>query len=152
MLTGPTEIYQPRMISVRGVWTVGDIRFKIYDLLAEGKTVTKEMIGIAECFLSEEVKSDVEDMGDSNGLGFVIIHPGDLGITIAAQWWAQGSVLCQRIYRRQYDSELPMDTINRPAVACVWELAIIGAEQQIWRETMMSSHPKTTSYLDTFAA
>ncbi|MBO9427018.1 hypothetical protein J7444_19945 [Labrenzia sp. R4_1] len=90
-------------------------------------------------------------MGDSNGLGFVILHPGDLGVTIAAQWWSQGSVLCQRIYRRQYDDDVPLDTIRRPSVACVWELEIINAEQTIWRETMMTLRPDRFAYLNTLA-
>ena len=151
MNTGSIEIYSPRAITNRGVWEVEANRFKIYELLADRKAVTDEMIEAAEIFLREEVILDVEKMGDSNDLGFVIIHPGDLGVTIAAQWWSQGSVLCQRIYRRQYDDASPLDTINRPAVACVWELEIITAEQNIWRETMMKSQPDKSAYLDTFA-
>jgi hypothetical protein len=151
MMIGPIEIYQPRRKSARGIWTLGHVQFKVYDLLAEGKVITEEVTRTAERFLSEEVMSDVEKMGDSNGLGFVIIHLGDRGLTIAAHWWAQGSVLCQRTYRRQYESETPMDTVNRPAVACVWELEIINSEREIWRETMMTPNPHKTSYLETLA-
>jgi len=151
MNSGPIEIYKPRVAVDRGVWDLGIILFKVYDLLADGKIVTDEMIETAEAFLREEVVSDATNMGDNNGLGFAIIHPGDLGLTIAAQWWVQGSVLCQRIYRRQYDDAVPLDTINRPAVACVWELEIITAEQRIWRETMMKSQHDKSAYLRTFA-
>ena len=152
MTVGPIEIYHERTKSVRGIWTCGDIQFKVYDLLAEGKTVSEEMVQLANGFLREQVVGKSEQMGDSNGLGFVVIHPGDLGVTIVAHWWAQGSVLCQSIYRHQYNDENPLDTVNRPAVACVWELEIISAEQEIWRETMMTSQPNSTAYLDTFAA
>ncbi|WP_224815550.1 hypothetical protein [Hasllibacter sp. MH4015] len=152
MNAGPIEIYSPRIAANRGMWDLGAIQFKVYEILAEGKTVTSEMIETAKVFLGEEVIDDAQKMGDSNGLGFVIIHPGDLGLTIAAQWWAQGSVLCQRIYRRQYDDAVPLDTINRPAVACVWELEIITAEQAIWRETMMKSQHDKSAYLQTFAS
>ncbi|WP_299027380.1 hypothetical protein [uncultured Sulfitobacter sp.] len=147
MSSGSTETYRPRATVDRGVWDLDIVKFKIYELLAEGKTVTREMIDIAGHFLREDVLGDVEDMGDSNGLGFVIIHPGDTGLTIAAHWWAQGSVLCQRIYRHQYSDAKPLDTINRPAVACVWELDIITAEQNRWRETMMQPEPDETAYL-----
>ena len=148
MNSGPIEIYRPRIVVDRGVWDLIVVKFKVYDLLAEGKTVTDGMIEVAEVFLHEEVIPDVQSMGDSNGLGFVIIHTGDLGVTITAHWWAQGSVLCQRIYRRQYCDSAPLDTINRPAVACVWELEIITAEQDIWRETMMKPQPDTSAYLN----
>lgn len=147
----PIEIYKPRVISDRGVWDLGAIQFKIYELHAEGKTVTSGMVETAKAFLREDVLCDIENMGDSNGLGFAIIHPGDLGVTIAAHWWAQGSVLCQRIYRRQYDDTAPLDTLNRPVVACVWELEIIAVEQKIWRETMMKPQPDKTAYLKTLA-
>jgi hypothetical protein len=152
MNSGPIEVYSPRVVATRGIWDLDVLQFKVYDLLAKDKTVTDEMIKTAEVFLREEVIPDAEEMGDSNGVGFVIIHPGDLGVTIAAQWWAQGSVLCQRIYRRQYDDVVPLDTINRPAVACVWELEIIAAEQNIWRETMMKSQQEKSAYLKTFTA
>lgn len=147
-----TELYRPRKISNRGIWDLGDIQFKIYDLLAEGKTVSDEMIKTAESFLRGDVLMAAQKMGDSNGLGFVIIHPGDLGITIAAHWWAQGSVLCQRIYRHQYTDALPLDTINRPAIACIWELEIIAAEQIIWCETMMKLQTDKSAYLKKSAA
>lgn len=149
MNSSPIEIYKPRMTADRGVWDLGVIQFKVYDLLADGKNVTDEMIETADTFLREEVVPNAEKMGDNNGLGFVIIHPGDLGLTIAAQWWAQGSVLCQRIYRRKYDDIVPLDTISRPAVACVWELEIITAEQSIWRETMMKPQHDKSAYLKT---
>ncbi|OJJ12035.1 hypothetical protein BKI51_10280 [Alphaproteobacteria bacterium AO1-B] len=151
MSNGPLEIYAPRDAAFRAVWEIGVVTFKVYDLLAQGRTVTTDMIDTADRFLREEVVRDVEKMGDSNGLGFVIIHPGDLGVTIAAQWWSQGSVLCQRIYRRQYDDDVPLDTIRRPSVACMWELEIINAEQTIWRETMMTSRPDRFAYLNTLA-
>lgn len=109
------------------------------------------MIETAEVFLREEVIRDAENMGDNNGLGFVIIHPGDLGVTIAAHWWAQGSVLCQRIYRRQYNDAGPLDTISRPAVGCVWELEIIAAKHRIGRDTMMKLQHDKSAYLRTLA-
>lgn len=144
----PTEVYRPRTKNFRGIWAMGQVQFKVYELLADGKITTEEMIETAVRFLRKEVMCDVEKMGDSNGVGFVIIHPGDLGVTIAAHWWAQGSVLCQRIYRHQYGDDDPLDTINRPAIACVWELEIITFEQEAWRNTMMKPQPQRAAYLE----
>ena len=105
------------------------------------------MLSVAKAFLERDVPERVAAMGDSNGLGFVIIHPGDVGLTVAAHWWAQGSVLCQHIYRREYSAAEAMDTVTRPVVACVWELALINAEQEAWRETMMTTAPDRAAYL-----
>ncbi|WP_210209364.1 MULTISPECIES: hypothetical protein [Ensifer] len=90
--------------------------------------------------------------GDSNGLGFVIVHPGSLGISISAHWWIQGSVLCQRNYRKLYTASEPMDAARRPAIACVWELALINAEQEAWRKTMMKDEPDPLAYMEERAA
>ncbi|MEO1139852.1 MAG: hypothetical protein AAFW87_10390 [Pseudomonadota bacterium] len=144
---GPIEIYRPRAVAHRGIWDVGGVRFKVHDLLADGQVVSGDTVAITQQFLKTEVLKRVADMGESNGLGFVILHPGDLGLSIAAQWWAQGSVLCQHIYRKTYDGDAPLDTIARPVVGCVWELAIIQAEQAAWRATMMQAKPDPEAYL-----
>ncbi len=83
MNTGPVEIYHERPVSELGVWEYGDLHLKVYGLLATGKTVSETDLSTARNFIAEEVLSRVDQMGDSNRLGFVIIHPGDLGISIA---------------------------------------------------------------------
>ena len=83
-----------------------------------------------------------------NGLGFIIIHPGDLGVSILAHRWVQGSVLCQKIRRKLYGPAEPMDTATGPVIACVWELGLIDAEQRIWRDTMMNEGPDRSAYLN----
>lgn len=145
------ELYRPRAVSKLGLWEVGDLKLKVYGLLAEGKEVTDEMLAQGQSFVRDEVLPVIAAEGDSNGLGFVIIHPGDLGISTAVQWWIQGSVLCQQIHRQLYGAAEPMDTKRRPVVACVWELALINAEQEIWRRTMMTAPPSPAAYLDTWA-
>lgn len=141
------ERHQPREVTDEGQAEVGTLRVKLYGLLAPGREITPEMRGRTARFLAEEVRAKVTEMGDSNDLGFVIIHPGAWGLTIAAQWWVQGSVLCQHIHRQLYEAAAPMDTVTRPVVACVWELAIIEAEQAAWRETMMQDDPDPGRYL-----
>ena len=147
MITGPVEIYHSRPVSDLGVWDYGDLHLKVYGLLATGKTVSETDLSTARNFIADEVLSRVDQMGDSNGLGFVIIHPGDLGISIAVHWWVQGSVLCQHIYRKEYGSNEPMDTVTRPVVACVWELEIIDQERKLWQETMMRDDQDPAAYL-----
>ena len=148
MSNGPIEIYQPRVISDQGVWDIDAQQFKIYGLLADGQALSADMLSEARRFLEHEVLDRVASMGESNGLGFVIVHPGELGLTISANWWVQGSVLCQHNYRKLYGAAQPMDTITRPVVACVWELALINAEQQAWRDTMMRPMPVRAAYLE----
>lgn len=152
MHTGPLQLDEQRAIENLDVWEIEPATFKIYGLLATARTITETMVATARRFLSTDVLARIHAMGDSNNLGFVIIHPGDAGVSISAHWWVQGSVLCQHIHRQSYDAAAPMDTVNRPVVACVWELDIIQAEQTAWRATMMRSEPNPTDYLKTRAS
>ena len=146
---GPLETYHHRKITDLGIWEREAVKFKVYGLLATNKLITSDMSVTAECFIDDEVLNRIEEMGDSNGLGFIIIHPGDVGLSISAHWWVQGCVLCQHIYRREYGADDSMDTISRPVVACVWELEIVNAEQTSWQRTMMTATPNHSAYLDT---
>lgn len=145
------EIYHPRGVSNLGLWDMAGLKFKIYGLVADSRTIDQAMLILAQSFVRRDVLPRIADEGDDNGMGFVIIHPGELGVSISAHWWIQGSVLCQYIYRKLYSATEPMDTVKRPVIACVWELALINAEQEAWRRTMMKSEPNPSVYMDTRA-
>lgn len=148
MTSGATEIYQPRHVSNLGQWDIGGLEFKVYGLVADHKEIDGAMVNTARSFVHGEVLSRVADEGGDNGMGFLIIHPGELGVSILAHWWIQGSVLCQQAYRKLYSAREPMDTAKRPVIACVWELALINAEQEAWRNTMMKSEPDPSAYMN----
>ena len=145
------EAYHPRALSALGIWDIAPVRFKVYGLLAAGKTLTDSMLSKGQGFVQLDVLPLVAQEGDDNGLGFVILHPGDLGLSISAHWWVQGSVLCQHIHRQLYGAQQAMDQRTRPVIACVWELAVINAEQEAWRDTMMGREPNADAYLNRWA-
>ncbi len=147
MTDGTTELYSPRAVSDLGLWDVGPLRLKVYGIVADGKELTDETINDAYVFVCAEVPPLVAAEGEDNGLGFVIMHPGDLGVSILAHWWIQGSVLCQHIRRKLWGADKPMNTAARPVIACVRDLGLINAEQEAWRRTMMNSAPDPTEYL-----
>lgn len=101
----------------------------------------------ARHFIREDVLPRMTSLGDSNGLGFAIIHPGTTGLSISVHWWAQGSVLCQRFFRQLYGTDTPLDMTERPSIGCVWEMGIIAEETKIWRDTMMAEVPNLQGYL-----
>ncbi len=148
MNTGIAELYIPRTVIHLGLWDVSHLKLKVYGVLAAGRELTSAMIDEAKSFVARDLPPLVLAEGDDNGLGFVIIHPGDLGISVLAHWWIQGSVLCQHIRRTLWGADKPMDTATRPVIACVWELGLINAEQQLWRDTMMTGRPDSGAYLN----
>lgn len=142
------EIYHPRDVSNLGLWEFGGLKLKVYGLFAAEKHASEGMLSEAKAFVRQDVLPRVVEEGEDNGMGFVIIHPGDLGVSVSAHWWIQGSVLCQHIYRKLYSETKAMDTVKRPVIACVWELALINAEQEAWRRTMMNSDPSPSAYMN----
>lgn len=143
----PVEIYHKRQVEALAPWRFEGITLKVYGLLARGKTLSDEMLEAGRGFVENTVLPAVEIEGNSNGLGFAIVHPGDLGLSISGHWWSQGSVLCQRFLRQPYDAATPLDTTTRPVIGCVWELDIINAETAFWRKTMMTLDPDPEAYV-----
>lgn len=152
MIPGATELYRPRAVAQLGLWEVGRLRLKVYGVVADGQELSRAMIDDARDFVGHALPPLVAAEGEDNGSGFVIVHPGELGLSVLAHWWIQGSVLCQHIRRTLWGADRPMDTATRPVIACVWELRLIHAEQEIWRETMMTPRPDTDAYLTTRVA
>ena len=150
--TANLSVYQPRVVSNLGVWKIGHLRLKVYGITAEGQNLLDSIVSKARAFAQRDLPSLVAAEGEDDGLGFVIIHPGQLGVSVLLHWWIQGSVLCQHIERTLWGADTPMDTASRPVVACVWELGLINAEQCIWRDTMMVPEPDPDTYLDTRAS
>jgi len=129
-----------------GLWKIGELQLKAYGIVADGQDISETILNRAKEFANRDVPPLVKAEGDQSDLGFVIIHCGDLGVSVLVHWWVQGSVLCQHIQRRLHGVEKPMAT--RPVIACVWELGLINAEQQVWRDTMMTTKPDATAYLN----
>lgn len=143
----PHEVYAPRIVTELGIWTEGTLRMKVYGLISDGQTITEDMRTTAQRVWAEDLPPQVAAMGDSNQLGFMIVHPGTLGVTISCHWWAQGSVLCQHLFRQLYGAEVPMDTASRPVIGCVYELEVLDAERAAWRRCMMGKAQDPEAYL-----
>ncbi|MEM9870346.1 MAG: hypothetical protein AAF822_03750 [Pseudomonadota bacterium] len=145
-MSGPVACDHLRSLSDLGIWRTDLLTLKAYGLCAAGQRIGPETLATAHRVLDSEVPPRVDGLGDSNGMGFAIVHPGSDGVSIGFYWWAMGSVLCQHVHRASYGAA-PMDTITRPVVACVWELAIIQAEQAAWRAHMMQDPPDIDGYM-----
>ncbi|MEO0938734.1 MAG: hypothetical protein AAFY38_11325 [Pseudomonadota bacterium] len=116
-------------------------------ILAPGRSLPEATPDLAQAILEADLPERVRAMGNSNGLGFAITHPGSAGLSVAVHWWAQGSVLCQHFHR----AAVGHMTTNRPAIGCVWELDIIAFEARAWRRLMMAPQPEPEAYLSDLA-
>ncbi len=142
--------YHPRHLNADlGIWECHSHRFKIYGIAAENQTITEAMLSTARSYLRSEVTGLQTPDEQHNNLGFVIVHAGELGVSVLVHWWVQGSVLCQQVKRWLAELSEPLDMTSNNVVACVWELGLINKEQLIWRETMMAETADANRYLAT---
>ncbi|MDZ7601541.1 MAG: hypothetical protein U1A06_09240 [Hoeflea sp.] len=74
----------PRAVGALGEWTVAGLGFKIYSIVADGRQVSEAMIEEARVFVSRDVPPIAALVGGSDGVGFVIIHPGETGLSVLA--------------------------------------------------------------------
>ncbi|MEJ6395406.1 hypothetical protein V8J82_19250 [Gymnodinialimonas sp. 2305UL16-5] len=132
-----------RYLRFHGLREVGQRQIKLYGLTVEPQDMPSDLIAEAEHFLA----TGVAEKAPPSALGFAIVHPGVEGVSVAAHWWEQGSVLCHHIQRRLYASDQEARVAERGVIGCVWELAVIAAEQGFWRETMMNRQPAPDAYL-----
>ena len=148
MGTATTELYEPRHLSNMGKWRIGSLDLKVYGIAASGRHISDEMIDDARQQVKAEIVELVASFGGSNDVGFAIFHAGSEGATISTFWWAMGDLLCRHKSRQPYGSLEAVDLSRGPAIACVWELAVIAAERDAWRDAMMSSRPNRDVYME----
>ncbi|MEM7033899.1 MAG: hypothetical protein AAF629_30435 [Chloroflexota bacterium] len=140
--------YHPRKVTTDlGIWEAASRKFKVYGILADGQEITKEIIENAKSYVFNDSDQIIGAGPKDDGLGFIIIHPGELGVSVLIHWWSQGSVLCQHVRRWVWGSDVPLDMSSQHVLGCVWELGLINAEQLIWRDTMMVEPANSNEYL-----
>lgn len=142
--------YDERKVNTNlGSWDIHSTKYKIYGIAVEKHSISEDMMHFAYSYVKNELPKIVEYSDQHNGLGFVIIHSGELGYSVLVHWWEQGSVLCQQVVRKTWNKDTAMNMSARSVVACVWELGLINSEQLIWRNTMMNSSPDSKKYIGT---
>lgn len=141
------DIYAPRPMCYLGAWSFPGLDLKVYGLSADDRPITSAMQKTGQQFVRDQVLPSMTPLGDSNGLGFAILHPGTAGLSIPVHWWTQGSVLCQQFFRHLFGADRPLNMAKRPSIGCVWEMEIIAEETRIWRDTMMGEVPDRVAYM-----
>ena len=92
------------------------------------------------------MEAAAEAEGGSSGLGFVVMHAGEMGTWLLMDWWAHGDILCQRLSLAPAGGAYePMD--DRPLTACVWELPILMHERDAYVRHMLTARPDADAYL-----
>jgi len=132
-----TERWAPRAVVRPEPWFCGDVPLKAYGILADAsQPLSEALIGVAR----SAVESVAAELAASphEGVGFVILHRGTQGIWLLLHWWEQGGICSQRLWRSDLAGPLAFVPVDRPLMACVWELALIDHERRAYVRTLMA--------------
>ncbi|SEQ50049.1 hypothetical protein SAMN05216548_10554 [Faunimonas pinastri] len=135
--------YAPRAIGTAAAWQLGGWRFKNYRLAADGKLDDFTAIEAAARRTAEAVLPEL-DATAHHGVGFAILHRGEEGIWLLLNWWLSGGICAGLLWRAPVDEpdrwERPdgFERVERPLLACVWELSPIAFERDAWVDTVMN--------------
>ncbi|WP_068408574.1 hypothetical protein [Labrenzia sp. OB1] len=102
----------------------------------QGRALGGDDVAEAQALIAARV-ADIEVAPGQEYPGFVIVHMGGEGMTLASHWWVEGCILCQDLLRLPYHGEDPIAGIRPHVVGCIWELALINHERTVWQKTMM---------------
>jgi hypothetical protein len=135
-------LYRPRPARALGVWELGGMRLKVYHIGPAAPDAGRlEDVRAEAARIGPAARAEGED----HGLGFVVIHDGEVGTWLLLDWWAHGDILCQRLSLDDGGGFASVD--DRPLTACVWELPFLAHERDAWVRHMMTGAPDPAAYL-----
>lgn len=150
-MTQPPEPYLPRRIAPIDTWREADHTIKVYGIHRD-PDLAGPMLGDAAIAAARAAARAVleKEAGNerSHGLGFCIVHVGEEAIWLLLDWWITGGIVCQRMLSAPLAQPESFTPVTQPALACVWELAVIAHERDAWVRHMLTDRPDAEAWLD----
>ncbi len=140
--------YRSRYIRSLDGWGIGDVTFKPYLISAERSTVIgSDLIESARGYIGARFPAICEEEGHHHGLGYVILHAGEMRNWLLIHWWAYGDIVLRMIASSPTDSSDFSSQDARRFHACVWEHVVIDYERNAWVGHMMKEKSDRSGYL-----
>jgi hypothetical protein len=144
-MTLPTSRYEPRHFRYHGVRRSSGLAFKLYSIGYRAPGAPEDLVEAAVVVAERELPALAEAEGDHHGLGFVIVHEGQVGTWLLLHWWAHEDILCQQMHN--LDDAGDFRPTTRPLHGCVWEGIVISHEHQAWISRVLGGAPDAEAYL-----
>lgn len=149
MMLSP-EPYCPRLIAPLGVWREAGHSIKAYGIHRDADLVGPILSEAVTASVRAAVRDVLDELGGgprSHGLGYCIAHVGDEAVWLLVDWWISGGIVCQRMLSAPLTQPDTFTPVTAPALACVWELAVIAHERDAWVRHMLTERPEADAYL-----
>ena len=122
-------------------WSVNDRRFKVYGINPDTALETSALIPSS---MLEGARNVLENTvcrhpGEhrSEQAGFVILHKGNIGNWLLINWWADGILLFNHLFRSKAPDIGRFEAAPDGLLACVWELKVVEFERDAWTRSML---------------
>ncbi|WP_106914958.1 PH domain-containing protein [Chryseobacterium aurantiacum] len=144
-----TTAYPSKQASPKGIFTVGETRFKWYDLAKEPTEVSSQDIYHAKVCI-ENARENFQNRDD---LGFVILHRCGDNYLLLVCTWRNENELWESVY---YDGSGKFEIWDRNKTHlptyCVWEMGIVYHESQAWKKHLGTARYEShkVEYLNNF--
>lgn len=142
-----TFAYAPRPIRPLEPLVHGDWRLKVYGIAADAEAPRSQLELAARDLAVDALSRSTPD--GAYGVGFLGIHDGRGECFVFLDWWADENELHHVVWTSPVEDPTRF-TPQRPdgAIACVWDLAVIGHERTAWlRHVLASPTPNFDDYL-----
>ena len=143
------ERWAPRTVVRPEPWSCGGVPLKTYGVLADASKPLGEGLVAAARGIVESAAAEVA-AAPHQGVGFVILHRGSEGVWLLLHWWEEGGICAQRLWRSDLAGPLAFAAVDRPVMACVWELALIDHERRAYVRTLMAGRDQEAYLADIY--
>jgi hypothetical protein len=125
-------------------------RAKVYGIAYDRAAPRPELVDAA-CRVAREALPAPAVTEGRYGLAFIGVHDGRGHCFVFVDWWADENELHHHVFVSA--AAAPAQLEERTATglaACVWDLAVISHERDVWVETMLAnpSGPDPDAYFD----
>jgi hypothetical protein len=141
------DIWAPRSVVRLGLWPAGPVELKAYAILADAShPLDSDLIEPARAVA--EADGPAIAATDHRGVGFAILHRDPESNWLLVHWWIAGGSCAERLYASPPGEAGRFAPVERPLMACVWELALIDHERRAYARTAMAIGGTREAYLD----
>lgn len=140
--------YRPRYIVFDDVWEIDGLNLKVYLITEErAKVIPQIIFSSAREHIAASLPAARMQEGQDHGLGYMVIHMGDMATWLLTRWWAHDNVGMSMLASAEPGHTCFESTDHRHFCACVWEHVVINHERDAWVKEVMRKDGTSDAYL-----
>ncbi|MEM7701543.1 MAG: hypothetical protein AAF251_06355 [Pseudomonadota bacterium] len=146
MING-VEPYEAREFAFVEATELGGIDFKIYTIARTGASdVSPALLRNAYSYIETVLPEVRKEEGPDHGLGYVILHAGQMSNWLLIHWWAHSDIALRLLASAELGTDVFVSHDHKRFHACVWEHVVIDHERLAWVRQAMSATGSASNY------